>query len=93
MFYGKEVTERLCECGGGVPRVDRDGGFKHIGESAKLGTSAHGKHKTDLVGALVKYGNQDHRIDNMSAEDLQKAQEWFDADILNTFHYSHPTER
>jgi len=91
LFYGKEVTETLCECGGGVPREDRrPGGFMHISESAKLGTSAHGKHKTDLVGALIKYGNQDHLVDQMTPEDLEKAKTWFNPDIMKTFDYSHP---
>jgi hypothetical protein len=92
LFHGQEVTERLCACGGGVTREDRPGGFKHVSESAKLGTAAHGKHKTDLVGALIKYGNDDHRIDLMTSEDLQAAEKIFDAYMMDAFGYDHPTK-
>ena len=90
LFYGQEVTETLCKCGGGVPREDRPPGFRHVSESAKLGTGSHGKHKTDLVGALIKYGNQDHRIDQMTPNDLSMAEQLLDNTMMETFGYSHP---
>ena len=91
LFYGQQVTETLCTCGGGVPREDRPkGSFRHISESAKLGTKSHGKHKTDLVGALIKYGNQDHRFDNVTSDDLNMAKQLFDPTLMETFGYSHP---
>jgi hypothetical protein len=81
----------LCECGGGVPRPDRpNGSFVHISESAKLGTAAHGTHKTNLLGAIIKYGNLDHRLNNMTHSDIQAARKYFDDDIMATFGYHHP---
>jgi hypothetical protein len=90
LFYGQEVTETLCSCGGGVPREDRPPGFRRVSESAKLGMGSHGKHKTDLVGALIKYGNQDHRIDRMTPDDLSMAEQLLDYTLMETFGYSHP---
>ena len=91
LFYGKEVTETLCSCGGGVPREDRKfPHFVHVMESAKLGTHAHGKQKTNLVGALIKYGNHDHRVDGMNGEDLDFAAKILDPTLMSTFVYSNP---
>jgi hypothetical protein len=81
----------LCKCGGGSPTDDRPyGRFVHIYESAKLGTAAHGKHKTNLLGAIIKYGNLDHRLENMTHRDLQAARKYFDLSIMETFGYHHP---
>jgi hypothetical protein len=81
----------LCKCGGGVPRPDRpNGSFVHISESAKLGTAAHGRHKTNLLGAIIRYGTLDHRLNNMTDSDLKAARKYFDPDIMETFGYSHP---
>jgi hypothetical protein len=81
----------LCTCGGGVPRPDRpNGGFVHISESAKLGTAAHGSHKTNLLGAIIRYGNLDHRLNNMTDRDLQAARKYFDNAIMEVFGYFHP---
>ena len=91
LFYGQQVTEALCKCGGGVTREDRRyPHFVHVSESAKLGTAAHGKHKTGLVGALIKYSTFKHRLDSLSAEDIQAAVHIFDSEIMDTFGYTNP---
>jgi hypothetical protein len=85
------VSAELCECGGGIPRDDRPHGqFVHISQSAKLGTAAHGKDKTNLLGAILKYGNLDHRLDNMTSSDLAAAKKYFDIHTMNFFNYHHP---
>ena len=92
LFYGQQVTETLCTCGGGVPREDRKfPHFVHISDSAKLGTAAHGKHKTDLVGAMIKYGNDKHRLDSMTGDDIRAAIQYLDPNLMNLFGYSHPS--
>lgn len=90
LFHGKEITQAVCACGGGVEREDRPPGFRHVRESAKLGTAAHGKFKTNLVGALIKYGTDEHRIDQMTPADLQAAKEILDPQVMNAFGYFHP---
>ena len=91
LFHGKEITETICACGGGVPRDDgpHPGVFQHIGDSAKLGTAAHGNQKTDLLGALVKYGTDVHRLDSMTPYDLQAAKEILDPELMSAFGYFH----
>lgn len=91
LFYGEEVTETLCKCGGGVPREDRKfPHFVYVSESAKLGTAAHGKHKTGLLDALIKYGNDDHRLDHLTPEDLALAAKILDPKLMEYFGYTNP---
>ena len=87
LFFGKEVTQTLCKCGGGVPRQPE---FKHIQESAKLGTAAHGSHKTGLVQALIRYGNVQNRTMSMTQADIAYTREHFDASLMKMFNYRHP---
>lgn len=93
VYVLSQLTTELCECGGGVPREDRPPGrdFVHISESAKLGTAAHGRHKTNLLGAIIRYGTFEHRLDGVTIHDLSAGKKYFDADILETFGYRHPT--
>lgn len=91
LFYGQEVTETLCACGGGVPREDRTADhFVHVSKSAKKGTAAHGSQKTDLVEALIKYGNDVHRLDNLTPYDLKAARHILDPQLMQIFGYSNP---
>lgn len=94
LFYGSEVARTMCECGGGVPVPDngRSGEFVHISESAKTGMQAHGplKERTNLVGALIKYGSFEHRADKMTREDLIAARKYLDPEIMEVFGYDHP---
>jgi hypothetical protein len=87
LFFGKNVTETLCACGGGVPRRPN---FVHIQDSAKLGTAAHGNHKTGLVQALIRYGNFQNRTIGMTAGDVKYAKEFFDDELMKMFNYRHP---
>jgi hypothetical protein len=94
LFYGEQVTRAVCECGGGVPRLDnaRSGSFTHVSKSAKLGNAAHGplKDRTNLVGALIKYGSFANRTDSMTKEDLNAARHYFNPKIMEAFGYYHP---
>jgi hypothetical protein len=93
LFSTSSNLIELCTCGGGVPREDRPPGrdFVHISESAKLGTAAHGSHKTNLLGAIIRYGTFEHRLDGVTPEDLSAGRKYFDSDILETFGYRHPS--
>eukprot|EP00934_Nitzschia_sp_Nitz4_P007521 Nitzschia sp. Nitz4//scaffold118_size93875//74617//76434//NITZ4_004800-RA/size93875-augustus-gene-0.46-mRNA-1//1//CDS//3329533760//7511//frame0 len=93
IFRGKEVTQAICSCAGGVERNDRPPGFRHVRESAKLGTAAHGKFKTNLIGALIRYGTDEHKADKMSPEDLEAAQAILDPTLMQSFAYEHPNEK
>ena len=84
LFHGEEVTNYVCKCAGGTIRRTR---FRHAAESTKEGKS-HGKDKTGLVSALIKYGNNDHRLDSMNAEDLKYAAKHLDQQIMDPFGYT-----
>jgi len=94
LFYGEEVTRTVCECGGGVPVPDngRSGRFAHISESAKKGANAHGakSQRTNLVGALIRYGSFVNRTDSMTTEDLAAARRHLDPILMEAFGYHHP---
>lgn len=94
LFYGEEVTRTVCKCGGGVPVPDngRLGRFAHISESAKKGASAHGaqSQRTNLVGALIRYGSLANQIDSMTVDDLAAARRHLDPKLMETFRYRHP---
>ena len=85
LFYGKNVTTTLCKCGGGVPRRSK---FKHIEDSAKIGTAAHGADKTSLLQAIIRYGKDD-RAAGFSDIDKEWARKLFDQKLLDMFQYSH----
>ena len=86
IFYGKNVTETLCQCGGGVPRQRR---FKHIASSAKLGTAQHGNDKTSLLSAIIRYGTEDGRLKGMTPMDLQMTRKLLDPNLMHIFNYSY----
>ena len=96
LFHGEKVIRTLCDCGGGVPRKDngRSGAFAHISESAKKGPNAHGPKaaRTNLVGALIRYGTFANRTDTMTPEDLMAARKHLDPAIMDAFGYVHPAE-
>lgn len=89
IFYGKNVTEALCKCGGGSPRQKH---FHHISESAKLGTAQHGSDKTSLVEAMIRYGTDEHRLDGMTETDLRVTREILDPNLMDIFNYKYAQE-
>mmetsp|Transcript_22277 Transcript_22277/g.52965 ORF Transcript_22277/g.52965 Transcript_22277/m.52965 type:complete len:452 (+) Transcript_22277:205-1560(+) len=94
LFYGEEVTRTVCQCGGGVPVTDngRSGRFAHVSESAKKGATAHGakSQRTNLVGALIRYGSFANRTDSLTKDDLNAARRHLDPELMEAFGYRHP---
>jgi hypothetical protein len=86
IFYGKNITETLCQCGGGSPRQKR---FKHIPSSAKLGTAQHGKDKTSLLSAIIRYGTDKGRLHGMTSKDLQVTHDILDPNLMDIFNYQY----
>ena len=105
LFYGKQVIEAICACGGGVPRTDRpvssssssssSSGFVHVSSSAKL-RQEHVRQKTDLLTAIITYGSinqhQQGRLKSMTPDDIQAAKILLDSNLMNVFGYTHPSE-
>jgi hypothetical protein len=94
LFHGEKVTRIVCKCGGGVPRPDnmRSGLFTHVSESAKKGAASHGARaeRTNLVGALIKYGSFANRTNSMTKDDLIAARRHLDPKIMEAFGYLYP---
>jgi hypothetical protein len=86
IFFGKNVTETLCQCGGGSPRQKR---FHHIASSAKLGTAQHGNDKTSLLSAIIQYGTDRGRLQGMTSKDLQVTHDILDPTLMDMFHYQY----
>ncbi|KAI2502618.1 hypothetical protein MHU86_11812 [Fragilaria crotonensis] len=86
LFYGKNVTQTLCRCGGGVPRRPE---FVHVFSSAKLGTAAHGANKTGLLDAIIQYGTDDGRVTGMTQKDLDWSYRLLDPKLMQMFDYSY----
>jgi hypothetical protein len=84
IFFGKNVTQTLCKCGGGVPRRPT---FVHVKSSAKLGTAAHGANKTGLLDALIQFGSDEGRITGMTETDLKWARKLLDPRLMEMFAY------
>jgi len=84
LFYGKNVTETLCKCGGGEPRRPS---FVHVMASAKLGTAAHGSNKTNLLDALIQFGTNKGRVHGMTASDITHTRDLLDPFLMEEFQY------
>jgi len=88
LFYGQNVTETLCKCGGGDPRRDH---FVHVKSSAKLGTAAHGANKTGLLDALIQFGSSKGRLTGMTQSDIEWSQKLLDPKLMEMFAYDYAT--
>jgi len=89
IFFPKQVTKTVCECAGGELNHRP---FKYITESAKKGTSAHGKksERTTYLDALIKYGTEAGRYNGYRPEDLKYAQKYLDPRLMDLFKYKLP---
>lgn len=94
IFYPYEVTQKICECAGGVlghREEDKDvtnGTFHYVVRSAKAGMG-HGpaSKRNGLIDSWLRYGNNDAK-DAYSEEDLEIAKEILDPMIARTFEYT-----
>lgn len=84
LFYGKNVTQTLCKCGGGDPRRSK---FVHVKSSAKLGTAAHGANKTGLLDAIIQYGTDNGRLTGFTKTDLEWSHKLLDPNLMEMFAY------
>ena len=86
-FHTKELIDTICQCAGGIAR-DPDGHFTYILDSAKSG----GTHtsKTNMVTAMIKYGNGKNRLKGMNQEEIEFAASVFTSKLMNLFQYEMP---
>jgi hypothetical protein len=87
IFYPEETTRTVCECAGGSMR--NDGTFQFIVNSAKKGKHAHGKERTGMVEAIIKYGSEKKRYESyISPKDLEYIRDNVDPELLRLMNYS-----
>eukprot|EP00536_Pseudo-nitzschia_multiseries_P003149 jgi/Psemu1/322887/estExt_fgenesh1_pg.C_470006 len=87
LFHPQKVTQQVCECGGGKIYQEE---FKYSVDSAKKGTTAHGKmsERTGYVQALAKYGTLSKRYEGWdSEEDLRYVKDHVDPILMKMMHY------
>lgn len=94
LFNVKEMVNTVCECVGGEPRQE-GGNFAYVVDSGKFGKGhpegkgGQTKH-TNMISAMAKYGTDKYRYVGMTDEDLTRAYESLDAEMMMTFKYAIP---
>jgi hypothetical protein len=85
IFFPKDVTKAICECAGG--KIYDMKNFNYITKALK-GPTAEAKYS--MVDLLVRYGSTEKRTTQMTREDLARAKETLDADLMDLYGYNHP---
>ena len=81
LLHAPSILRMIGLCAG----VDASGAFKYQVNSAKQ----HGSH-TDFMSAILKSGNLEARIRNMTADDILFAMQNLDPYLMETMHYQIP---
>lgn len=69
--------------------MKRDGKFGYIVNSAKKGVSAHGKIRTGMVDAIIKYGSDKKRYSSYtSTKDLEYIRDNVDPELMRLMGYA-----
>jgi len=87
IYRPKEVVNEVCICAGAVAAKNQ---FSYVVDAGKWG-SAH--ESSNMITALIKYGNVEHRVRHMTAADLEYATKHVDASLMRLFQYQIPSSR
>ena len=87
LFRAPETIRQICDCAGGQIRPKHGGKHAYHTESAKTQAGGHSS-STNLLSALIKYGNAQNRKKGMTPEDLAFAMEALDPELMGLFQYS-----
>ena len=103
LFHTREVMDAIVKCSGITPSYNIDARshpqgsavdeshaqqsreFRYHVDAAKV----HGI-STDMVSAMIKYGNNRGRSRRYTKDDLDYARIALDKELMDVFHYSHP---
>jgi len=85
LFHLDEVMTQVCQYGGGT-LINQENGMSLNQGSAKPGH--HGSN--GLLDAMLRYGHDDNRIDNMSTDELKYANDILRKDLIELFGYNNP---
>lgn len=86
LYHSKQVMKTVCQCGGGIysGNEDEEDSFRPVVDEAKW---SHKHSQNNLVSAIIKYGTNASRYDQMTLEDLEFAKHAWDNDLIEAFHY------
>jgi hypothetical protein len=87
LFHGKEVMDMVCKCAG----AQQPSRFTYLVDEAKWD---HKHAQNNMVSAMVKYGTDSRRYQNMTREDLEFTHAALNHDLINVFGYqAHPMDQ
>ena len=87
IFRQHETTKLVCECAGGT--IKPKNMFKYIVNSAKQGPG-HGKDKTGMVEAWIRYGKPKEVKAGFSDRDWEASREYLSHDLMEKMGYKYP---
>jgi len=85
LFHLEETFTQVCHCGGGK-LINHEKGIHLLSDSAKPGH----KGSSGLLSAILRYGKADKRLETMTSEDLEYAEDNLSGDMMQMFGYSYP---
>ena len=86
LFHTEEVITQVCKCGGGT-LINNKNGIVLDGGNAK---AAHHNGSNGLLGAMLRYGKHEKRIENFTKGDVSYAKDTLDKGLMDLFGYSNP---
>jgi hypothetical protein len=91
LFHPKEVITNICRCAGAQVPISEDGRFVYVVGEGKWGAAHQGS--SNMVTAMIKYGNDHSRFTNMTETDMTYAQTAIDSELMGLFRYRKPGSR
>ena len=91
LFHAEHVVTSLCSCVGGQMILHK-GKFKYVEESAKPNRGVHAG-ASDLVSAILRYGNPELRLEGWTKEDLDYAKQHLDQNLMDRYNYTLPVRK
>jgi hypothetical protein len=82
LYHPKEVLKQVCQCGG-AQLIDHQQ-HSYLVDEAKWN---HKHSQNNMISAMIKYGTDHRRYNNMTEDDLQFARSSLNRDLMTAFHY------
>jgi hypothetical protein len=82
LYYPTQVMEQVCVCGGATPQQPH----KYLVSEAKYN---HKQQQNNLVSAIIKYGTNKTRYNNLTNYDIKFMQQHVNSTVMKLFQYDH----
>ena len=80
LYYPTKVMEQVCLCGGGTVTKP----YKYLVSEAKYN---HKQQQNNLVTAIIKYGTNTTRYNNLTIDDIKFIQQHVNSTLMKVFQY------